>query len=68
MSDKSHITFEDAKCVRESGSGRALLVDINGEEHWIPKSLIHDDSEVYKPNTEGTLVIPTWFAEKEGIE
>ena len=45
----------------------ALLVEIEGEEFWVPKSQIDDDSEVYKENTEGTLVIPLWLAEKMGI-
>lgn len=31
---------------------------------WIPKSLIHDDSEVWKEGQRGDLVVPEWFAEK----
>jgi hypothetical protein len=45
----------------------ALLVEIEGETFWIPKSQIHDDSEVYKADTEGTLVIPLWLAEEKGL-
>lgn len=45
----------------------ALLVEVEGEEFWIPKSQIHDDSEVYKVDTDGTLVIPLWLAEKHGL-
>jgi hypothetical protein len=46
-----------AICVRPSGKGNAF---------WVPKSVIHDDSEVYKDGTEGTLVVKDWYAEKEG--
>lgn len=37
-------------------------------EHWIPKSVITDDSEVWEPGHSGKLTIARWFAEKEGFE
>lgn len=46
---------------------KALLVEIEGEEVWIPKKMIDDDSEVYKIGTEGTLVIPLWLAEEKDL-
>lgn len=46
----------------------ALLVDIEGDEYWIPKSQIHDDSEVWKKGQEGDLVIHYWYARKLGFE
>jgi hypothetical protein len=46
---------------------KALLVEVEGEQIWIPKSQIHDDSEVYKADTEGTLVIPEWLAKEKGL-
>ena len=33
---------------------------------WIPKSQIHDDSEVWKPDQDGTLIISDWLAERKG--
>lgn len=47
----------------------ALLVEIDGEEVWIPKSVIHDDSEVFddSENSTGTLIVKKWWAEKEGL-
>lgn len=59
-----------AKALRESSSGKALLCELEtGEERWIPKSVIHDDSEVYDAadNAEGELVVQGWFADKEGL-
>ena len=32
---------------------------------WLPKSVIHDDSEIWEEGQEGKLVVPNWFAEKE---
>lgn len=56
-----------ASCVRETD--KALLVHAEGEELWIPKSQIHDDSEVFDggDNSEGLLVIPEWLAEDKGL-
>lgn len=56
-----------AEGLQWSDSGLALLVRVDGETHWIPDSAIHEDSEVYKPGTEGELVIPQRLAEEKGI-
>lgn len=63
MAEKFQV--QDVKALRETE--KALLVEIEGEEFWLPKSQIDDDSEVYKEDTEGTLVIPMWLAEKMGL-
>jgi len=62
------VSLGDGKAVRDSG--KALLVKLaTGEEKWIPKSVIHDDSEVYdaEENAEGEVVVQEWWAEKEGL-
>jgi hypothetical protein len=46
---------------------KALLVEIDGDEHWIPKSQIDDDSEVYQEGDEGELVVSLWIAEQKGL-
>ncbi len=38
----------------------------DGEEHWIPKSAIDVESEVYEQGERGVLIIPKWLAEKLG--
>lgn len=46
-----------------------VLLDRDEEERWIPRSQVHDDSEVFdEENREGTLIVSAWFAEKEGLE
>lgn len=52
-----------------SATDKALLIEIDGEEHWIPHSQIDDDSEVYdnKGNAEGTLVISSWIAQQKKL-
>ena len=57
-----------ARCTRETD--RALLCVLEtGEEKWIPKSVVHDDSEVFdaEGNAQGELVVKQWWAEKEGL-
>ena len=35
-----------------------------GEPYWIPKSQIHDNSEVWKKGDVGMIVVTEWFARK----
>lgn len=46
---------------------KALLCEIEGEDHWVPKSQIHDDSEVFEEGHKGTLVVTAWYARKNGL-
>lgn len=57
------------KCTCTAETAAAIHVkDEGGKAFWVPKSVIHDDSEVYKTNTDGSLVVADWWAEKEGLE
>lgn len=59
------VWFDDVEALKETD--KALLVEIEGEEIWIPKSVIDDDSEVYAEGHEGRLAVHEWWAEKEGL-
>lgn len=63
------VTIEGASCDRETKLALLCVIPAGRRrvEKWIPKSQIHDDSEVYKPGTSGKLVITGWFAEREGL-
>jgi hypothetical protein len=58
--------IQGARCIRETA--KAIQVDIDGDLKWIPKSCVHEDSEVYAKDHEGELIVAGWFAEKEGLE
>ena len=47
----------------------AILLEIEGDEYWIPKSLIENLSMVdgVVQGEEVAIELPTWFAEKEGV-
>lgn len=65
------VAFENVRVVR--ASPRAMLCVIDGNEHWIPCSQVHDDSEVYIDSDQsiqgspGKLVITQWIAEQKGL-
>lgn len=57
--------IDGCKALKETDKG--LLVEYEGEEIWIPKSQITEDSEVTEEGDEGILAIPEWLAEEKGM-
>lgn len=61
----------DAEIIHEvvclKSTKKALLVEIDGDEHWIPKSVICASSEVETDGDVGELHVEQWFAHKEGL-
>lgn len=60
MSRPKH-TFDEVQCIGETGL--AIRVDIGGEEFWIPKANLHDDSDVWSLGDSGQLAIQEWWLE-----
>lgn len=58
---------EQVICVHDSGEAlKVTPVHLHKPiPFWVPKSVIHDDSEVYEKGGEGKLVVKTWWAQKE---
>lgn len=57
--------IDDVECVKETE--KALLLVIDGDEVWCPKSVIGDDSDIQGDGDTGRLVVQEWWAEKEGL-
>lgn len=57
----------DAECTAETTAAIRVRAGDLAQDIWIPKSVLHDDSEVYEANTEGELVVMRWWAKKEGL-
>lgn len=54
-------------CDEFLGEGsKAILVGIDGEEVWLPKSQIDYDAE--KGDVDFTVTLPFWLCEKKGLE
>lgn len=62
---EENVEFLDVYCKAETT--KACLCVIDGEEHWIPKSQIVEESEVYEEGQEGVLVLTQWIAEQKGL-
>jgi len=60
--DSNAVIFEDAKC--KHATDVAILVSIDGDDYWVPSSMVHDDSEVFEKGHEGNLIITKWIAKK----
>jgi len=62
----SGFSLGQSEIIRETD--KALLFETEeAGEVWIPKSAIHDDSEIWKDGQDpGELIVKNWFAEKEG--
>jgi hypothetical protein len=56
-------------CVCKHETSAAILVEATDldEETWVPKSQVHDDSEVCHKGDSGTLAVTQWFAERLGL-
>lgn len=67
MNDESH-SLGNGKCIRETDKAILVKLDDDDSERWIPKSQLHDDSEVFDElgNADGEVIVKLWFAEKEG--
>lgn len=62
-------TLGDGRVLREAKSGLALLISVENEEIWVPKSILHDESDIDETSEvgdEGDVVVPEWWAEQEG--
>ena len=55
-----------AECIVETP--QALLVVIDEKKHWVPKSVVSDDSTVQAQLDVGVLIVEEWFAVKERLE
>ena len=64
MSDQ---TVEIDDVTVEAETDLALLCIIDDKQHWIPKSVVHEDSEVSGEGDTGTIMLMRWFAEKQGL-
>ena len=60
--------IENARCTAETEKAILVEADSLDESLWVPKSQVTDDSEVYKKDTDGDLIVTDWWAEKAGLE
>ena len=63
----NNVAIDDCECVGETA--KAILVQIPDidEPMWMPKTQIHDDSDVYENEGTGTLIVSRWIATQKDI-
>lgn len=67
MSDDAY-SLGQGKVLRETDKA-ILFENTDDKQLWVPKSVIHDDSEVWADaddKREGELIVKQWWAEKNG--
>ena len=52
-------------CEIKDETDKAWLLVIDGEEHWIPKSIVHLDN--HGKSVDDVVNMPTWKAEELGL-
>ena len=64
--DQRYANLPSVTCIAETEA--AILVQIDDEEVWIPRSQLHpEDNEVREVGDVGELVITEWIAEEKGL-
>jgi hypothetical protein len=49
-------------------SENALLLEIDGDQHWIPKSQISEPGTYAKGDKDVTVSVTEWIAKQKGLE
>lgn len=65
MSASGWIFLEGCRIVKLTN--RAVLIEHDDEERWIPLSVIDDPERLEVGDADITIGVKEWFAEKEGI-
>lgn len=71
LEDFEPVVVSGAVGLRTTPTGNLVVrvpSSMGSREIVVGDRLIHDDSEVHEPGTDGKLVIPRWLAEREGLE
>ena len=61
----NEVQLEDVLVLRKTD--KAILVEVDTAQIWIPKSQISENSEVWKDGQTGALIIPEWLATAKGL-
>lgn len=63
------VSLGNCRATKETEKGLMVIgLEVSdGNPQWLPKSAIHDNSEVWKKGQEGDIVVKEWFADKLGV-
>lgn len=59
----------EATCVQETALAiLVVLRDMDNARRWIPKSVLHDESEVRHRDDDGALAVKQWWADTLAVK
>jgi hypothetical protein len=67
-SSREPLTIGEAEAKRTTDKAVLVWLLDDGEEIWVPKSVIHEDSEVHDTGDAGDLIVQRWWAEANGLD
>ena len=67
MSASGWVHLNVTEIIGETDKALKLLLD-EGEEIWVPRSVVCDADDYALGDQELTISVARWFAEKEGLE
>ena len=63
--DEKHVKIGGVSVVKETE--KAFLVEAYGEQIWLPKSQMHQDSDDLAEGEIGTIIISKWIARQKEL-
>lgn len=65
--DEPFVLAENGRCDAQTEESILVRASIDGRRRsvWIPQSVVHDDSEVWRDCQRGKVVVKRWWAEKK---
>jgi hypothetical protein len=58
----------DFRLIKKETADAFLVILEDGEEEWIPRSQVSDPEDYAEGDTDGTISVTAWLAEKRGWE
>lgn len=59
------VAIDDCECLNETE--KAILVWIDDDSYWFPKSHVGADSEIWRKGQKGKLIVSEWIAIQKGL-
>jgi hypothetical protein len=60
------VNIGDGEGLRETAEAVLIYLDDVGDEVWIPRSQIHESSDVQDEGDVGSVVVTNWLAKERG--
>jgi len=66
MGMTKYVHLEGCRVIRDTE--KAILIEYNGEQHWLPRSVVSNGDNYEQGDKDLTISIPEKWANEKGIE